>query len=141
MLKVDFHNLNAVEENKLKYAVIVSKFNEKWIFARHKERKSWEIPGGHKEQNEDIYFTASRELREETGAKEFKIIPVCIYSVDNGESQSYGQLFFAEIKHLGKLSDSEIAEIQLFDDIPENLTHPNIQPYLFKKVYEDHPSN
>lgn len=141
MLKVNFYNLNTVEESKLKYAVIMSNFNGKWIFARHRERETWEIPGGRKEQNEDICSTASRELIEETGAKEFIISPVCIYSVDNGESESFGQLFYAEIKDLDELANSEIDAIQLFDDIPENLTYPLIQPYLFKKVEEYHTSN
>ncbi|SCY54263.1 NUDIX hydrolase [Alkaliphilus peptidifermentans] len=134
MLNVKFYNVNTVEESKLKYAVIMSKFNKRWIFARHRERETWEIPGGRKEKNENINTTASRELIEETGAKEFVITPVCIYSVDNGESESFGQLFYAEIKHLGELANSEIDEIQLFDDIPENLTYPLIQPYLFERV-------
>lgn len=141
MLKVNFYNINTIEESKLKYAVIMSKYDKRWIFARHKERKTWEIPGGRKELNEDIYSTASRELIEETGAKDFIITPVCIYSVYNGESESFGQLFYAEIEHLGELPNSEIDEIQLFDNIPEDLTYPLIQPYLFAKVEEYHISN
>jgi 8-oxo-dGTP diphosphatase len=136
MLKVNFYGLNLVEDSKLRFAVIMSRHNGKWIFARHKERVTWEIPGGHREQNEDIESTAARELIEETGAENFTIIPVCIYSVDRGESESFGQLFYSEISHLGGLPNSEIGEIGLFDDMPENLTYPLIQPYLFKKVEE-----
>lgn len=136
MLKVNFYELNTVEDNKLKFAVIMAKYRDKWIFVRHKERLSWEIPGGHREENESIDMTASRELIEETGAKKFNIIPVCIYSVVRDEAESYGQLFLSEVEYLDELPHSEIGEIELFDTMPECLTYPLIQPYLFKKVEE-----
>lgn len=134
MITVNFYDLNTVENSKLKFAVIMAKYEGKWIFVRHKERLTWEIPGGHREKDEDTNVTASRELIEETGAKEFKITPVCIYSVNRDNVESFGQLFYAEVEHIDELPDSEIGEIRLFDTIPENLTHPLIQPYLFKKV-------
>lgn len=136
MIKVNFYDLNQELDSKLLYAVIMARYKEKWIFVRHKERTTWEIPGGHREENEDINNAASRELFEETGAKSFNIKPVCIYSVDNGEGETFGQLFCAVITHLEELPDSEIGEIKLFDSIPKNLTYPLIQPYLFKKVEE-----
>ncbi|MGJ0846180.1 NUDIX hydrolase [Tissierella praeacuta] len=134
MLKVNFHDLNTVEDTKLKFAVIMARYNEKWIFVRHKDRLTWEIPGGHREENEDINFTASRELVEETGAKDFRIVPVSIYSVTMDGIESFGKLFYSEVEYLGELPNFEIAEIKLFDIIPESLTYPLIQPYLFKKI-------
>lgn len=138
MITVNFHDLNIIEDDKLQFAVIMARYQGKWIFVRHKERMTWEIPGGHRENNEDINFTASRELKEETGAENFKITPVCIYSVSRGEAESFGQLFYSEIESLDELPDSEIGEIQLFDTIPESesLTYPLIQPYLFDRVEE-----
>ncbi|MBU5256100.1 NUDIX hydrolase [Tissierella praeacuta] len=136
MLKVNFHDLNTVEDTKLKFAVIMERYNEKWIFVRHKDRLTWEIPGGHREENEDINFTASRELVEETGAKNFRIMPVCIYSVTRDEIESFGNLFYSEVESLDQLPNFEIDEIKLFDTIPQNLTYPLIQPYLFKKIEE-----
>ncbi|MBU5313847.1 NUDIX domain-containing protein [Tissierella carlieri] len=136
MIKVNFHDLNTVEDAKLQFAVIMAKYEGKWIFVRHKERLTWEIPGGHRERNEDINFTASRELMEETGAQEFKIIPVCIYSVNRDEIESFGQLFYSEVESLDELSNSEIGEIRLFDTIPQDLTYPLIQPYLFNRIEE-----
>ena len=138
MIKVNFHEINSVEDSKLHFAVIMARYKKKWIFVRHKERETWEIPGGHREQNENIHYTASRELIEETGAKDFNIIPVCIYSVYSIESQSFGQLFYSEISSLDELPNSEIGEIKLFDNIPKNLTYRLIQPYLFEKVEEYH---
>mgnify|MGYP000848406787 CR=1 FL=1 len=136
MLKINFHELNTVENSKLQFAVIMARYKDKWIFVRHKERLTWEIPGGHREKNENINFTASRELIEETGAKNFNIFPVCIYSVNKGKTESFGQLFYSDVKYLGELPNSEIGEIKLFDTIPESLTYPLIQPYLFNKIDE-----
>ncbi|WP_409068375.1 NUDIX hydrolase [Clostridium sp. FAM 1755] len=136
MLNVKFYELNSVENNKLKFAVIMAKYKGKWIFVRHKERETWEIPGGHREENEDINYTASRELFEETGAKDFSIIPVCTYSVDTGEGKSFGQLFYSKVIDIDELPNYEIDEIRLFNNMPEELTYPLIQPYLFKKVVE-----
>lgn len=48
---------------------------------KHKERDTYEIPGGHREPEETVDFAAERELVEETGAKEYTIKPIAIYSV------------------------------------------------------------
>ena len=140
MLKVNFYELNTIEDNKLLFAVIMAKFNGKWIYVKHKKRQTLEIPGGHREPNENIIDTASRELFEETGAKEFNLTPVCIYSVERDETvdytESFGALFYSEVETLDKLPDFEINEIKLFDDVPNDLTYPLIQPFLHKKVLE-----
>jgi 8-oxo-dGTP diphosphatase len=140
MLKINFYELDAKEDNKLLFAVIMAKFNGHWIYVRHKNRHTWEIPGGHREINEDINDTASRELFEETGAKKFNLTPICIYSVEKDETvdytESFGQLFYSEVETLDELPDSEIKEIKLFDDIPDDLTYPLIQPFLHKKVLD-----
>ncbi len=128
-MKVKFFDFNA--DKPLKYAVICARYNGKWVFCKHKERDTYEIPGGHREDGEDIEATAKRELWEETGAKDFDIYPVCIYSFTD-----YGMLYFAEIRSFGELPPLEIEKINLFDDIPKNLTYPAIQPYLFERVQE-----
>lgn len=138
MITVKFHDLNIIENDKLKFAVIMARYKGKWIFVRHKERLTWEIPGGHREKDEDINITASRELMEETGAKEFKITPVCIYSVNRDNVESFGQLFYSEVESIDELPNSEIGEIRIFDKIPENLTYPLIQPYLFREIEKFH---
>ena len=136
MITVNFLNLNTVEDSKLKFAVIMARYKEKWVFVKHNLRSTWEIPGGHREKNEDMNTTASRELVEETGAKDFKMTPVCIYSVNKDGIESFGQLFYSEIESLEDLPSSEIGEIRLFDKLPENLTYPLIQPYLFDKILQ-----
>ena len=62
-----------VEDALLRFAVIISKADAKWVFCKHKERDTYEVPGGHRENGESILETAERELHEETGAVDFGI--------------------------------------------------------------------
>ncbi|WP_411170629.1 NUDIX domain-containing protein [Clostridium sp. MB05] len=136
MIKVNFYDLNTIDDSKVKFAVIVTKYKGKLVYVRHKDRQTWEMPGGHREENESISKAASRELVEETGAKSFNITPICIYSVENNKDKSFGSLSYADVYEFDELPNYEIAEIKLFDKIPENLTYPLIQPYLAKKFEE-----
>ncbi|MDZ5010779.1 NUDIX domain-containing protein, partial [Clostridium perfringens] len=77
MIKVNFYELNTIDDSKVKFAVIVTKYKGKLVYVRHKDRQTWEMPGGHREENESISKAASRELVEETGAKSFNITPIC----------------------------------------------------------------
>ncbi len=73
MAEVKFYD--CIDDKLLKFAVIIAKANGKWVFCRHRERNTYEIPGGHRKRGEDILTTAKRELREETGAADFAIRP------------------------------------------------------------------
>lgn len=55
MVEVRFHE--SVADNLLKFAVIISRSNGKWVFCKHKERDTYEVPGGHREANETILET------------------------------------------------------------------------------------
>jgi len=134
MIKVNFHELDEIAENELSFAVIMARYNEKWIFVKHKNRLTWEIPGGKREKHENIIEAARRELSEETGAIKFQIESLCVYSVSVHQTHTFGQLFFAEVDLIGNLPNLEIGEIDFFDEIPENLTYPLIQPFLAEKV-------
>lgn len=137
-MEVKFYK--SVEDSLLKFAVIVAKHNGKWVFCKHKERNTYEVPGGHREENELILDTAKRELFEETGACEYDIMPVCVYSVigktrvNASGSESYGMLYYADIKTFEKLPQSEIEKVCLFENLPTEWTYPLIQPKLIKKV-------
>ena len=88
-----------VEDELIKFAVIFSRYQGKWVYCRHKERSTYEVPGGHRELGESIEMAARRELYEESGAVEYDIKPVCVYSVegktrvDQSGEESFGMLF------------------------------------------------
>lgn len=133
-MEVKVYKCGEIDDSRLDFAVISAVYKGKWVFVQHKDRDTWEIPGGHRELNEDINITASRELYEETGALDYEIEPICDYSVTRGEVASFGRLFFAIITELGQLPESEIKEVRLMKEIPDNLTYPHIQPQLHTKV-------
>ena len=56
------HFYETAEDEKLKFAVIISKTNRRYVFCKHRERNTLEIPGGHRETGETIFETAKREL-------------------------------------------------------------------------------
>ncbi len=133
-MKVNFYD--KVSDNLLKFAVIISRHNGKWVFCKHKERDTFELPGGHREPGENITDTAKRELREETGTMQFDISPVCVYSVigknrvNQTGKETFGMLFFAEIQTFDTELHSEMESVYFFDDLPEEWTYPLIQPLL-----------
>lgn len=135
MINVKFYE--QIEDDKLKFAVILSKSKGKWVFCKHKERNTLEVPGGHREPGEDIEAAARRELYEETGAIRFSMQPVCVYAVirDGEPEESCGMLFFAEIEEFEEELHSEMEKIVLLDVPPEeNLTYPDIQPKLWQEA-------
>jgi 8-oxo-dGTP diphosphatase len=137
MAIVNFHDILFEPAEGLIYSVIAARYAGKWIFVRHHERSNWEIPGGHIENNESPFVAAGRELMEETGAVEFILDCVSTYSVEKDGNTGYGRLFLAEVSKLGELpGNSEIAELIMKDNLPENLTYPDIQPHLFRRVNE-----
>lgn len=138
MLEVKFYD--EVADDLLKFAVIIAKTEGKWVFCKHKERSTYEVPGGHREAGETILDAAKRELREETGAVDFEIRPVCVYSVkgktrinEREEDESYGMLYVAEIASFEELH-SEIEKILVTDTLVENWTYSLIQPKLLKEA-------
>ena len=130
-MQIGFHELGSIEENKIKFVVIPSQYQGKWIFVRHKERNTWEMPGGHIEAGETAAEAAKRELYEESGADVFHLAPLCDYYVEDETSHASGMVFTARIEKLGPLPESEMAETALFEALPEQLTYPGITPVLF----------
>ncbi|MDE6845706.1 MAG: NUDIX domain-containing protein [Lachnospiraceae bacterium] len=136
MATVKFYD--KVPDELLKFAVIIATHDGKWVFCKHKERNTLEVPGGHREPGEQIDDTAKRELYEETGALEYDIEPVCVYSVtvsDRSDGQeSFGMLYYADIRTFEGELHSEIEKIILMKDLPSDWTYPEIQPKLLEKV-------
>ena len=47
MVEVKFYD--KVDDELLKFAVIIARSNGKWVFCKHKKRNTYEIPGGHRD--------------------------------------------------------------------------------------------
>ena len=129
------------EDSLLKFAVIISKSNDKWVYCRHRARDTYEIPGGHREAGETILETARRELYEETGAVRYALVPICAYCVvqtgpDDCETSEdiWGMLYYAEITEFEQELHNEIEKIEFFESPPAALTYPQIQPHLLREA-------
>ncbi|MEI6857137.1 NUDIX domain-containing protein [Psychrilyobacter sp.] len=132
--------LHKIEERYRKYAVIITYENNELVLVRHRERETWEIPGGHHEIGETILETAKRELFEETGAIDFETKHIADYSVKKGNEINYGGLFEAHIINREKKLGYEISEVKKFTKLPpvKKVTHGMIQielvNFLSKKL-------
>lgn len=136
MVEVKFYD--EVDDRLLKFAVIIAKTDNKWVFCKHRDRNTYEIPGGHREDGESIMDTANRELHEETGAIEYNIKPICVYSVTSPENfngvETFGMLCYADIISFEDELHSEIERIIITEHLVDQWTYPLIQPKLIEEA-------
>lgn len=125
-----FHNRHLSDLTAYTFAVMITKYEDKWVMVRRHNRNTWELPAGHVEEGESVIEAAKRELFEETGAIEYSLDIISSYQGEHKGRIVYGMLFYADVKVFGPLPESEIAEKKYFSAIPENLTYPQIQPQL-----------
>ena len=133
-MKVAFHD--SAEGARIEFAVIVARYRGQWVLCKHRDRDTLEIPGGHREPGESPEEAARRELCEETGAAEFLLQPISVYSVTSAEGVRYGVLFYAQIERFDTELHFEIERVILSPSLPENWTYPLIQPKLVEKAQE-----
>lgn len=140
MSPVQVRFYDTAEDRLLRFAVILARADGKWVFCKHRERDTWELPGGHREAGESILAAARRELAEETGALDFTIKPVCAYSVTGptrvnaGGEETFGMLYSAEVHSFAPELHSEMERILLTDALPAAWTYPDIQPLLLREA-------
>ena len=121
-----FYPIHQVDEAQIRFAVIAVRCHGQWLLCRHKQRQTWEMPGGHREPCETPLETAKRELYEETGIRDAEIRVVGAYHLNDS-----GLLAFVEAEDIGSIPEtSEIAETRLFEILPENLTYAGVHDVL-----------
>ncbi len=129
MLEIKFSPLGSVNEKDYTRVVMVAEYNNKWVFCKKWNKDTWELPGGHIEEDEDALTAAHRELKEETGGTAQVITPICVYTLSTP-----GLLCYVKIDKLEPLPKLEIEKIDLFDALPSKLSYPDWHPKMFEKV-------
>ena len=125
-----------IHQQQLTYVVMAARYQEEWIFVRHRDRSTWEVPAGHIEPGESADQAAVRELYEEAGVVRSHLVHCCDYSVSAKGKTEHGRLYGATVEELDSTLEHEIEEIMLSDRLPQSLTYPEVQTILFKRAKE-----
>lgn len=122
----------SLDESELLYVVIAAREHGKWVFVRHRERSTWEMPAGHIEKGESAEEAAHRELAEETGTLRSILKYLCDYQVVLENKIESGRLYSAEIQKRNRILEYEIVELLHDKGLPSALTYPEVQTTLFR---------
>ncbi len=126
------HELNTL--GSYRYVAVCSLWRGQMLLSRHRRRSTWETQGGHIEPGETPLDAARRELFEECGATRYDIWPLCDYWAGDEPEGSNGVVFVADVKELGPLPESEMAEARGFEALPAELTYPDITPKAWQRA-------
>jgi len=124
------------ELNNYTFVVIFCRHQDKWLYCRAKDRDVFETAGGNIDIGESPAKAAERELYEETGAIKYDIEAAFDYSVESSSGYTTGQVFLAHIHEISEHppKEYEMAEVKLFDALPDEMRFPEITPILYKKL-------
>ena len=139
MLEIKFYPPDHYPDCGFTYVVIGARYRKQWVFIRHRQRRSYEMPAGHIRENEDTVMAAGRELEEETGAIKYTIECIATYTILEDNSLRAGRLYYADIgERDDKWDDSEIEGVIFSDHLPEISSFPYVQTVLFRFVENYH---
>lgn len=131
-LQCKLYPANTLED--LKFVIVCSLLEGKFLLSRHKQRTTWETQGGHIESGETALEAAKRELYEESGVRNATLYYVCDYLGYTSRGSANGAVFFADVHELGTLPDSEMAEVRIFAELPKKLTYKIVTPKTFTEA-------
>lgn len=137
IMKIIFEEVSKVEKKNVGYSAIMANENGKWLFVRHKDFETWEIPVGKREVRESPLECAKRELYEASGATLFHINEVCAYNLE--DSEKWGILYVATIVKRNAYLYRGMLEVVGMEDIPENIAY-EVYRELYQKAVLFHQS-
>lgn len=109
-----------------KYVVVIAFVGDRIVLCRHRDRLTWETPGGHIERGEAPREAAVRELYEEAGITARTLSDLGDYRVGDVT----GRVFVAEVGARHPLPHFEMAETRDVEELPTDLTYPEIANML-----------
>lgn len=124
----------SILETELTYVVMGALYKGSWIFVRHRDRMTWEMPAGHIEPGESADQAAARELYEEAGVIKAALVHLCDYAVQVRDKTENGRLYSAEVHSLEPTLEHEMVERQFSIKLPGALTYPEVQTILFNRL-------
>lgn len=115
-----------------KSVLVFIKEDNKWLMVRNKFR-SWEFPGGHKEQGETIFETAKREAFEEAGVDIKNLQYVGYYRLASGHTTL---IVTANVEKFHAIPEEfETAERKFVSQFPRSLSFSDaVYPWLVKNL-------
>jgi len=126
----------SIADHKLNYVVMAVRYQDQWLFVRHRERTSWEMVSGHIEAGELPDQAALRELNEEAGVVKSSMQILSDYEVEVKGKREYGRFYGVEVSELNPVLEYETEEIVLAERLPESLTYPEVHSALFQRALE-----
>ena len=132
-LQCTIHPLGTL--SPLRFVVVCSFYEGRLLLSYHRVHQSWETQGGHIEEGETAEAAARRELYEESGVTDAELLPVCDYFAFDSEGSASGRVYAARVHSLGRLPESEMSRVELFDALPGSLTYPLVTPVLFQEAF------
>lgn len=116
-----------------KSVLVFIKEDKKWLMVKNKFR-SWEFPGGHKEQNESMFETAKREAYEEAGVDIHNLQYVGYYRLTSGHTTL---IITAEVEKFHEIPEEfETVERKFVSEFPLTLSFDDaVYPWLVENLF------
>lgn len=129
----------------VKRITIAVKFNDEWIFVKHRNGMGYELITGIVKETEPLEITVKRELYNKAGIVAANVYSVATYSVStgygkfgkSGRETTYGRLYFAECICLGKAKNPMVESTVLLtkNELSDNqYAFPEITSPLMRKI-------
>jgi 8-oxo-dGTP diphosphatase len=132
MHKINYQEITDKIPHTYKSVLVFIKEDHKWLMVKNKFR-SWEFPGGHKEENETVFETAKREAFEEAGADIKNMNYVGYYRLASGHTTL---IVTAEIETFHDIPvEFETEERKFVSEFPHSLSfNDGVYPWLVKNL-------